>query len=407
MSVHARFFKVFLWACLLLGAVLIGSAQLHPVSAEPGTRQLLVPPPVVNDDFDNALVIATVPYSYTQDIVGATVATDDPSFPCYSGQRYNTVWYRYTPTTTSTLILSRVGSKYGTVLGVWTGTRGNLINHACSTEWQVPVTFNAGITYTIEIAISSDTIYPTPTTMPMVLLVYPADTPPANFGKVNPANGALYQSTRATLNWGISAYAASYAYCFDTSDNDECNASWVTASGGTVTLSGLTKGTDYYWQVRATNVAGEIHADGGTWWQFTTASDEDLNPWTGHVSGTTRAVGFDVVQDGTLWLNFAVTVPYNGCNASGTSKITTGGPGAITGRAFSYSNTSGSLRFSGAFASRTTASGTYTLSGYPICVWTYPGYCCWASTSGSGIWTASGLALPGFEVYLPLVLRDN
>lgn len=407
MFIHVRFFKVFFWACLLLGAVLVAPAWIHPASAEPSMLRLLVPPPVVNDDFDDALVIATVPYSYTQDILGATVSVDDPSFPCYAGQRYNTVWYRYTPTTTSTLILSRDGSQYSTVLGVWTGTRGSLTNQACSTASQALVTLNAGVTYYIEIARSSDYIVPAPTTMLVVFSVYPADTMPANFGKVSPANGAPYQSTRATLNWDTSTYAASYAYCFDTSDNDECDASWLTASGKTAVLSGLTRGTTYYWQVRATNVAGEIYADSGTWWQFTTASDEDLNAWVGTVSGTTRAVGFDVLQDGTLWLNFAVTVPYNGCNATGTSKITVGGPGAIVGRTFSFSNTSGSLRFTSTFASRTTASGTYTLSNYPICVWTAPGYCCWAATSGSGIWTASGPALPGYEVYLPLALRQN
>ena len=408
MFIRARFFKAFLWACLLLAAGLVVSGSVYPASAEPGAQQTLVPPPVVNNDFDQALVIATVPYSYTQDILGATTAADDPSFPCYAGQRYNTVWYRYTPTTTSTLILSRDGSQYSTVLGVWTGTRGSLVNQACSTASQALVTLNAGITYYIEIARSSDYIIPAPTTMLVVFSVYPADTPPANFGKINPANGALYQSTRATLNWGTSAYAASYAYCFDTSDNDECNTSWVTASGGTVTLSGLTKGTVYYWQVRATNVAAETYADGGTWWSFTTARDEDLNPWTGTVSGSTRAVGFDVLQDGTLWLNFAVTVPYIGCdNTPRTSKITVGGPGAITDRTFSYRSASGGLRFAGAFGSRTTASGTYNLSNYPICDWTSPGYCCWVATSGSGSWTASGPALPGYEVYLPLVLRDN
>ena len=49
------------------------------------------------------------------------------------------------------------------------------------------------------------------------------------------------------------------------------DTAWVSAGGATsATVSGLAPGTNYYWQVRATNTAGDTTADGGSWWTFAT-----------------------------------------------------------------------------------------------------------------------------------------
>ena len=45
---------------------------------------------------------------------------------------------------------------------------------------------------------------------------------PAAFGKAAPANGATGQSTSPTLTWGTSARAASYEYCYDTTNDGAC-----------------------------------------------------------------------------------------------------------------------------------------------------------------------------------------
>ncbi len=87
---------------------------------------------------------------------------------------------------------------------------------------------------------------------------------PAGFSKINPIDGALNQPPSLTLTWGTSAGAASYSYCIDSIDDDACNATWI--STGTVAskaLTGLTAGTRY-WQVRATNAAGTIYANGSS-----------------------------------------------------------------------------------------------------------------------------------------------
>ena len=80
---------------------------------------------------------------------------------------------------------------------------------------------------------------------------------PGAFDKTAPANLASIAGTSTTLTWGTSTNAASYDYCVDTVNNAACDTSWVsTATATSAPLSGLTAGTTYYWQVRATNATG-------------------------------------------------------------------------------------------------------------------------------------------------------
>jgi len=113
-----------------------------------------------NDDFDNATVIDTIPFSISQEMRGATTAEDDPIFPCTSSQHYRSVWFQYTPSESGTLSLNTAGSDYDTVLAVWTGERGSLTNVACNddvinseiTHSSVQLPVGAGISYYIEVA---------------------------------------------------------------------------------------------------------------------------------------------------------------------------------------------------------------------------------------------------------------
>ena len=96
-------------------------------------------------------------------------------------------------------------------------------------------------------------------------------SPPANFNKIGPSNGAVDQPLTLVLNWGSSTGASSYEYCYDTVDNHECDGVWVSTGLNTnAVVSGLSTGTAYFWQVRALNGFGSMYADGETWWSFTT-----------------------------------------------------------------------------------------------------------------------------------------
>ena len=94
---------------------------------------------------------------------------------------------------------------------------------------------------------------------------------PGAFNKTQPADGATIVVS-AGLSWAASARAASYEYCYGTTNDNSCSG-W--ASNGTATsktLSGLNPATTYYWQVRALNSFGTTDADGDSataFWSFT------------------------------------------------------------------------------------------------------------------------------------------
>ena len=112
-----------------------------------------------NDNFDTPHVIATfLPYSSHQYAGAATTAGDDPTFTCVSGQRYRTLWYRYTPSSSEWVTVDTFGSDYDTVLAVWTGSRGSLSSMGCNDDAagtfqsRLSVYMVAGTTYHIEVA---------------------------------------------------------------------------------------------------------------------------------------------------------------------------------------------------------------------------------------------------------------
>jgi len=118
-----------------------------------------------NDDFNTPTTISTMPYSKSQDVRGATKASDDPSLSaCNRLPGKNSVWYKYTTSTLAgQLELDTIGSDYDTMLAVWTGTRGNLTPLGCNDdigtvneEWDsdsiLSVQLQPGTTYYIEVS---------------------------------------------------------------------------------------------------------------------------------------------------------------------------------------------------------------------------------------------------------------
>ena len=99
-----------------------------------------------------------LPYTDNLNTAGATTATSDPVFPCTRAVNKNTVWYRYTPSASMPVTISTAGSDYDTVLGVWQGSKGNLVSVACNDDYgslkqsQVTVFLTGGVAYSIEVA---------------------------------------------------------------------------------------------------------------------------------------------------------------------------------------------------------------------------------------------------------------
>jgi len=136
----------------------------------------------------------------------------------------------------------------------------------------------------------------------------PGTPPPGAFTLTAPASGATNQPTSVTLSWGTSSGAASYAYCLDTTLNGACNGTWPSVGAATsATVSGLTGGATYEWQVRATNATGTTDAT-GAWRTFTVAAAAPLVK-TSPASGTT-GLGSPVI---VTWASTLTNVAYTVC----------------------------------------------------------------------------------------------
>jgi len=114
-----------------------------------GTQISVIAPPPPNDDFNQATVAPSIPFTVNEDVTNATVAPDDP----FCVNRNQTVWFAFTPSTNIRLEANTFGSNYDTTLSVYTGTRGALTQIACNDDsngtLQSRVRFNAvaGTTY--------------------------------------------------------------------------------------------------------------------------------------------------------------------------------------------------------------------------------------------------------------------
>ncbi len=115
-----------------------------------------VPP---HDLFVNRRTVSNLPYLNQVTTTSGTTSPDDPNFPCGSADQGNrSVWYRYTPTTDTSIVAHTNGSSFDTMLAVWTGMAGSLTNVACDddggTGFDSYLEFKAraGTTYYLEVA---------------------------------------------------------------------------------------------------------------------------------------------------------------------------------------------------------------------------------------------------------------
>jgi thermitase len=91
--------------------------------------------PPSNDNITTPLTVSTLPYTNTQSMLSASVATSpaDPLMSC-AANRIRTVWYSYQPTESRTIIADTLGSNLDTVMAVYTGTPGALTQVACNND---------------------------------------------------------------------------------------------------------------------------------------------------------------------------------------------------------------------------------------------------------------------------------
>ncbi len=115
-----------------------GGGQSKPI-----TFKVAAPPPP-NDNFANATNINPYTFGDVQDSSGATTESMDPTPPCVQQSQgntgghpngaYNSIWYKFTPVVSAPLNMDTSGSSYDSVLSVWSGSPGSLVNVACNDD---------------------------------------------------------------------------------------------------------------------------------------------------------------------------------------------------------------------------------------------------------------------------------
>jgi hypothetical protein len=143
---------------LLAGVMTVGmTACSRDLPDEPsaGTPQADVSIAQVpaNDDFANAVVISTIPFTDDIDNTNEATAVDDPANDCVVDG--HTVWYKFTPSEDMRINANTFGSDYDTGIAVYTGTPGALTQITCNddalpgrtVESNVNFDATAGVTY--------------------------------------------------------------------------------------------------------------------------------------------------------------------------------------------------------------------------------------------------------------------
>ena len=132
---------------------------------------------------------------------------------------------------------------------------------------------------------------------PAVFWSFTTGSAPAAFGKSGPTDGATNQLPNLSLNWAASSGATGYEYCYDTSNDGNCT-SWTSTAATSASLTNLTPGATYYWQVRANSSFGTTYADGslGAFWSFTTgAAPGNFNKTSPSNSATNQLTNLSLV----------------------------------------------------------------------------------------------------------------
>lgn len=184
-----------------------------------------------NDNFADAQLIGSLPFSVYHDTSGATFEADEPNPTCGSGAPLKTAWFSYTPSS-DVLLMPRVNVYYfGSILAVYTGSSlADLSQVACSPYYQTfTLQARANVTYFFQIAGMYGEEGPIPFTLevtpPPMVNAYFSPFDPSVFDNVSfnssvydPAN--IYGLTYAwTVGDGTSSDQSSFSHQF-ASDGD-------------------------------------------------------------------------------------------------------------------------------------------------------------------------------------------
>jgi len=135
-----------------------GTAQVTVFNPGSGlSNALSLPITSANDNFANAIVVGSTPFTDSQDTTGATIEATDPSPSCSFNNKDRSVWYQYTPATNGLVTADTFTSNYDTVLSAYTGSPGAFVSKACNdqsggNQSQISFSVIGGTTYSFMVS---------------------------------------------------------------------------------------------------------------------------------------------------------------------------------------------------------------------------------------------------------------
>jgi PKD domain len=110
-------------------------------------------PAPANDDFANATVVDSLPFSDSVDTTAATVESNEPTPSCGFGQSTGTVWFAFTPPQSGSYTASAPNSTFSTQVAAYTGSGLGSVSEIGCRAFGQPLTFDAdaGTTYYVQV----------------------------------------------------------------------------------------------------------------------------------------------------------------------------------------------------------------------------------------------------------------
>lgn len=241
----------------------VGGVLSNGVVAESGNLVLHLSAPPANDNLSAAKVINSLPFDDSMNAAGASNETAEVTPSC--GVSSNSVWYKYTPSTTQNVSFATLKSNYDTVLSVWTGSTHPLTEVLCNDDAitsddqektsQVALTLNAGTPYFINVSGNYGG---------SGSLIFHAETVVSDLKITQqPKATVLKVGQSATLIVSIASSSASKNITYQWFEGGAGNTTRAVGDSSNVyTTPELTRNTSYW--VRITSPKGSVDSDVAT-----------------------------------------------------------------------------------------------------------------------------------------------
>jgi hypothetical protein len=269
-------------------SVLTDSGEPRPISVIPVVQSVeasAAPPP--NNSFSGALAATTLMYTYTGSTTDATLETGElgsgSNLPSCTYRLYtptnvfynyltHTAWHRFTAPAAAEYNFSTAGSKFDTVLSIYTGSAVNALTQVACHDGYSGSNGTSNLNVTLA---QNQTVYiqvggfygSNLGWFGAYTLQIKANVPlPTKATLLSPANAAYLDTRNPVLSWN----AASDALNYDLEIDDQSNFSSPIYTAQDIAGTSHTVGTSllpgtYYWRVRSANLNNQAPGWSSVW----------------------------------------------------------------------------------------------------------------------------------------------